>query len=254
MSEDMSFDSRADRLTYLVSESQTSIGAAIVTAGVLIAWFEPSIPQVPNWARSAIAALFLLGPPLWIAGMKIVDWLRVRDWVTVFHINAVTDEREKYLVPPALWEDKTVEGPSPYPINGGAGWEVREFEFIEGEDDEQPELIVSGTWMSACTDSKLLTSKAMLEDVHGTLIDKALELSKLRARIKRMGVEIQESTITELVEQEERGTMLDGSAVQNAFESARSEANEESIDEEMPEIDEFSDEIDALADGGEINE
>jgi len=252
--EDVSIDSRSDRLMYLFTESQTSVAALIVTAGALLVWFEPSIPRVPTWMRSAAAAVLILGPPLWIAGMRIVDWLRVRDWVTVFHINAIEDEREKYLVPPALWEEKTVEGPPPHPVNGGAAWEVRQFEFSEAEDDEEPELIVSGTWMSATSDSKLLTSKAMLEDVHNTLIRKALELSKLRARIKRMGVQIQESTVMQLAEQDERGTMLNGSAVQEAFEAAKEQAEQESIDDEMPEIGEFADKIDALADGGQIDE
>jgi len=67
-------------------------------------------------------------------------------------------------------------------------------------------------------------------------------------------VQIQESTVMQLAEQDERGTMLNGSAVQEAFEAAKEQAEQESIDDEMPEIGEFADEIDALADGGQIDE
>jgi hypothetical protein len=221
----------------------------IVTAGGLLIWVDPSLPRMPGWLRSALAAVLLLGPPLWLAGMRIVDWLRVRDWITVYHINAVDDEREKYHVPPALWEEKTVDGPSPYPVNGGAAWEVREF----GYEEESGELTVTGTWLSATVDSKLITSKAMLEDVHGSLIERALELSRLRARIEQMGVKIQEATVMELVEASERGTMLDDSAVSEAFEAARSES-EADEHEDLPEINQYSDPADAnataVADGG----
>lgn len=248
MTESPSFDNLRDRLTYIVTEAQQLVAVVVIVVGVLLAWFEPSIPRAPPWLRSTIAAALILGPPLWVAGMRIVDWLRVRDWVTVFHINAVEDEREKYQVPPELWEEKTVDGPPPHPVNGGSAWEVREFEY----DEEDAELIVSGTWMSATTDSKLLSSKAMLEDVHGTLIDKAIELSRLRARIEQMGVEIQEATVRELIEASERGTMLDETAVSDAFDRARSEVDADV--EEIPDIEEYQEPADpadtAVADGG----
>jgi hypothetical protein len=126
---------------------------------------------------------------------------------------------------------------------------VREFEY----DEDSGELTVTGAWMSATVDSKLITSKAMLEDVHGSLIERALELSRLRARIEQMGVEIQEATVMELVEASERGTMLDDSAVSDAFEAARDETATAEHDD-LPEIEQYSDPADAsataVADGG----
>jgi hypothetical protein len=228
------FENWRDRLTYILAEAQFLVAVANIVLGLLVAWFEPSIPRVPPWLRTTLAAALILGPPLWLAGMRIVDWLRVRNWVTVHHINALKDEREKYLVPPELWEQKVVDGPPAYPVNDGAAWEVREFDYR----DESGEPHVAGTWLGATADSKLLTSKAMLEDVHGVLIDGYLELARLRGRVERMGVEIQEETVTEFVEASERSKMLDDSAVKDAFESAREDVADAGLDD-LPEIDDY---------------
>jgi hypothetical protein len=231
------FQGWRDRITYILAEAQFLVAVANIILGLLVAWFEPSIPRVPAWLRTTAAATMILGPPLWIAGMRIVDWLRVRNWVTVHHINALEDEREKYLVPPELWDEKIVQGPPAYPVNDGAAWEVREFDYCE--DDE--ELHVAGTWLGATADSKLVTSKAMLKDVHGVLIEGYLELARLRGRIERMGVEIQEETVLELMEATEEATMLDDTAVKDAFGDAREDAQQCELDD-LPEIDEYQDE------------
>jgi len=50
--------------------------------------------------------------------------------------HAVEDVVEKHNVPPEIWQNKTVEGPDPYPVNGGSAWAVREYEWLD--DVEEP--------------------------------------------------------------------------------------------------------------------
>jgi len=42
--------------------------------------------------------------------------------------------------------------------------------------------------MSQMADSKLVTTKTMLEDIHGDLVEAFLELNQLRGRISKIGL------------------------------------------------------------------
>jgi hypothetical protein len=155
--------------------------------------------------------------------------------VTVYHINGVTDEREKYLVAPGVWDSKTVEGPSPYRVNDESAYEVREFNWYE----DTEELVVRGCEFSQLADSKLVTVKTMLEDVHGDLVDAFLERNRLRARVKKMGLEIQEDVINAEAEADERGLMNPKTSVREAWEDAQADIEKEV--EEIEDIDAYAD-------------
>jgi len=216
-----------DRLTYVVAEAQLLVAGVLVSVGILLLWLQPSVPGVPSWVHGAVAATLLLGPILFGFFMTLVSRIRTRNWVTVHHINGVTDTREKYNVSPEVWSEKTVEGPSPYPVNERGAYEVREFEYY----DDQDELIVTGTYFSQLADSKLVTVQAMLEDIHGQLIETAIAYNKLRGRISRMGVEIERDVVNFQAEADERGLMGRKTAVKERFEAAEDEAQEWDTDE-----------------------
>jgi hypothetical protein len=86
----------------------------IFSAGVGLWLWQPSLPRVPPITQGILAALLLFGPPLFGFFVTGVRKLRQRRMVTVHHINGVTDTREKLYVEPGVWENKVVEGPSPY--------------------------------------------------------------------------------------------------------------------------------------------
>ncbi|WP_117368964.1 hypothetical protein [Natrarchaeobaculum sulfurireducens] len=221
------FGGWSDRLTYIAAHGQLVVLGVLVSIGAAIVWIRPSVPGVPPIVFGWLAALTLLGPPLLALFVTGARWLREARMVTVHHINGVTDEREKYYVEPGVWENKTVEGPSPYPVNDREAYEVREFDWH----DDTGDLIVTGCYYSELADSKLTTVKTMLEDIHGDLIETAVAYNKLRARISKMGVEIERDTINTHAEADERGLMTHRTSVKERFEAAEEDSQEWSTDE-----------------------
>ncbi|WP_436347690.1 hypothetical protein [Natronorubrum sp. FCH18a] len=224
------FGGWADRLTHIAAEGQLIVLGLAVSLGAALIWIRPSLPGVPPIVFGWFAALLLLGPPLlglFVTGARA---LRQRRMVEVYHINGVSDVRKKYYVEPAVWGKKTVEGPSPYSVNDGESFEVREFDWHEDQ-GEHGTLIVRGCYFSQMADSKLVTTKAMLEDIHGDLVDAFLEYNRLRGRISKMGLQIQGDVINEEAEADERGLMNPRTSVKDRFESAKDDAEEADTDE-----------------------
>ena len=219
-----------DRLTYVLAEGQLLVAGVLVSLGILLIWFRPELPGIPPIVYGWFAAILLLGPPL--AGLFVTGArkLRNRRMVAVHHINGVKDVREKYYVEPGVWENKTVEGPSPYSVNDGEAFEVREFDW-HPDQGENGTLIVRGCYFSQMADSKLVTTKAMLEDIHNDLVEAFLEYNRLRGRISKMGLQIQKDVINEEAEADERGLMNPRTTVKERFDSAKKDAEESDIDE-----------------------
>jgi len=226
-----------ERITYVVAEAQLLVFAVLFSLGVAILWIQPSVPGIPPVVFGWFAALILLGPPLIAIFVTGARKLRDRRMTTVYHINGVDDVRKKYYVEPELWSQKTVEGPSPYVYNDGDAFEVREFTHHE----DIGELVVRGCYMSQMADSKLVTTKTMLEDIHGDLVEAFLELNQLRGRISKMGLQIQGDVINEEAEADERGLMNPRTAVKDRFESAKEDAAA-SDDDEIRDVGQYVDE------------
>ncbi|WP_323172867.1 hypothetical protein [Natrialba sp. PRR66] len=221
------FGSWSDRLTYLLAEGQLLVVGLAVSLGAALIWIRPEIPGIPPVAKGIFAAMLLLGPPLLGLFITGARKLRNRHMEQVYHINGVDDTRRKLYVAPEVWAEKTVEGPSPYVCNDGDAYEVREFTYHEDTD----QLVVRGCYFSQLADSKLVTTKAMLEDIHGDLVDAFLEYNRLRGRISKMGLEIQRDVINEEAEADERGLMNPRTTVKDHFESAKDDAEQRDIDE-----------------------
>ncbi|WIV67102.1 hypothetical protein [Natrialbaceae archaeon AArc-T1-2] len=221
------FGGWSDRLTYIAAEGQLVVFGVLVSLGVALIWWRPSLPGIPSIVYGWLAALLLLGPPLLALFVTGARKLRNRNMVAVHHINGVDDTRRKLYVAPELWNQKTVEGPSPYPVNDGDAFEVREFDHHGDTGD----LVVRGCYFSQLADSKLVTTKAMLEDVHGDLVDAFLEYNRLRGRISKMGLEIQRDVVNEEAEADERGLMNPRTTVKDRFEAAKKDAEERDLDE-----------------------
>ncbi len=221
------FGGWADRLTYVVAEGQLVVAGFAVTLGALLLLIRPEIPGIPPVAKGVFASLLLLGPPLLGLFVTGARRLRNRNMEEVYHINGVDDTRRKLYVAPEVWKEKTIEGPSPYQVNDGDAFEVREFTYH----DDTGQLVVRGCYFSQLADSKLVTIQAMLEDVHGDLIDAFLEYNRLRGRISKMGLEIQSDVVNEEAEADERGLMNPRTTVKDRFEAAKQDAEDRDVDE-----------------------
>jgi len=212
-----------DRVTYVVAEAQLLVAGVLVAAGVLLWWFNPSVPGIPAWTTNVLVGWLVLGPPMFIAGLRFVAWLRIRNYVEVHHVNAVEDTVRTYFVPPDIWGDKRVDGPAPYRVNDGDAVAVREFEWSP-EYGETGHLSVSGVYLSELEDTKLLTSQAHMERMYEDLVDSHLSLAYLRDSISDFAADLQTRIINRMVEAREKGEQLDKDAVQEVTEEFREQA------------------------------
>lgn len=214
------YDSFSDRITHVAANSQLVVAGLIVSLGIAIVWFRPSVPGVPSIVWGWFAALTLFGPPLLALFIQGARALRGRRMVEVHHVNAANDVLEKWLVAPEVWENKNIDGPSPYPVNGGGAWAVREFEYLE----DTGELNVSGVWLSECEDTKLYTSKSHMNSIYSKLTESHIALGILRDSVSEFGADIQKKLVNSMSEARERGKMMDETATKEVFESFEDEA------------------------------
>lgn len=240
------FGSWKDRLTYLVAEAQLLVAGLLVSAGAALLYFQPSLPGVPGWVRGSMAAMLLLGPFLFAFFMSLISRLRTRNWVTVHHVNGREDVVEKYNVAPEVWREKTVDGPNPYPINGGSAWGVQEFEFLE----DVEELRVRGVWLEEVEDVKLMTSKSHMDSVYEKLTRSHIALGILRDSVSEFGADIQRRLTNSMAEARERGKLMDQDAVADVFEDFEDDATGIGPDD-LPTLEES---IEELEDAGSVAE
>lgn len=208
------FGSWSDRLTYLLAEGQLLVVGILLSLGAALVIFRPEIPGVPPIFVGWFAVLILFGPPLFGFFVVLITALRERAMVAVHHVDAESDTIQKYYVPPSIWKEKKIDGPAPYPVNGGRGWAVKEFEWLE----EIEQLTVKGVWLEECQDTKLLTKKSHMEAIYGKLTESHIRLNILRDSVNELGGDIQKRIINSTAEARERGTMLDKTAVKDVFE------------------------------------
>ena len=208
------FGGWSDRLTYLMAEGQILVAGLLLSVGAALIIFRPSLPGIPPIVVGWFAVLLLFGPALFGFFVVLIKALRQRMMVEVGHVNAKQDILKKYYVSPEIWQEKTVEGASPYPVNGGSTWAVQDFEYLEDMD----ELRVEGVWLSECEDTKLYTSKSHMDAIYGKLTESHIALNIMRDSINELGADIQRRIINATSEARERGTMIDKSAVKSVFE------------------------------------
>jgi hypothetical protein len=134
------------------------------------------------------------------------------------------------MVHPDLTDSWTVEGTPPNKVNDNTAYEVRSFDWLPETED----LVLAGTWPAAAKDSDLLTSMAYVEEIHDKLLETYEFAGKLRGRFSRMGMDVQERTINYEAEADERGTMLDKSAVRETWAEAKDDVE---LDDDLPSLD-----------------
>lgn len=202
-----------DRITYVVAEAQLLVAGSMVTLGIVLLWARPEVPGIPDWVGGVVATFLLFGPPLFGFFVALIRRFRQRNMVEVHHINAVTEDCEKYMIAPEIWKEKNVNGPNPYPVNGGSAWAVREFEYAEDMD----QLTVRGVWLEEAEDTKLITSRRHMNSVYEKLTESHMTLKIFRDSITELGADIQGRLINKMSEARERGTMMDKTAVKDVF-------------------------------------
>lgn len=224
-----------DRLTYVLAEAQLLVAGLLVALGVAIWWFNPSLPGIPPWVTNVLVGWLVLAPPMFIAGLRFVDWLRIRNYDAVYHTNAVEDTRQKYLVPPDIWADKNVNGSPPTIVNEGDDYEVREFDWAPEYGDDGT-LTVAGTWLSEIEDAKLVTARAHFHRIHNELQDDHLELTYRKDAEDELANRLQRRLVTRMNEARMQGTMLQPEDVEDVVESFKQEMQERTDDDGLTDI------------------
>lgn len=207
------FGGWSDRLTYLLAEGQILVIGLLLSVGAGLIIFRPELPGVRPIFVGWFAVLLLFGPALFGFFVVLISALRQRQMVSVYHVNGRKDLVKKYYVSPEVWKEKTVEGAAPYPINGGSGWGVQDFEYLE----DVNELRVKGVYLSECEDTKIWIIKSHMNAIYDKLTQSHIALSIMRDSVNELGADIQKRIITRAAEAREKGTMLDKSAVKDVF-------------------------------------
>lgn len=227
------FSNATDRVVYLLAQYRFIVSAALIMLGLYLGIAQPKIPSVPQWVTSILSGLLILGPPSYIGGAKIANYLHEANRVPIYHVNVVEDEIEKWLVPPQIWREKTVEGPDPYPVNGGSGWAVQEWDWQEGTET----LVVRGVWLSELEDTKLLSEKEHMRSMYGKLLDSHLSLAIMRNSLREIGGDIQTRVMNRVTKSIERGTHLDKTGVKETFEAFEQDVESIGADD-LPSVEE----------------
>ncbi|WP_248515065.1 hypothetical protein [Salinarchaeum laminariae] len=216
------FGGWSDRLTYIVGNAQLLVAGIMISIAVALLYFQPQLPGVPGWVYAAFAATLLLGPLLFGFFMTLISKLRVRNWVEVHHVNAREDVLEKYNVSPEVWAEKSVDGPNPYPVNGGSAWAVQEFEHLE----DVGELRVKGVWLEEVEDVKLLSSKSHMDSIYEKLTESHIALQIMRDSVSEFGADIQKRLTNRMAEAREKGKLMDENAVSEVFDEFEGDATD----------------------------
>ena len=236
------FGSWRDRLTYIVAEAQILVAGIMVSAAIALIWFRPTIPGVPAIVMGWVAALLLLGPPVFGFFVWLIRKIRIRNMVEVHHVNGRTDTLKKFYVEPEMWREKKVDGPSPYPVNGESAWAVQEFEEL----DDLGAIRVRGLWLEETSDVNLLTSKSHMDAIYSKLTESHIALKVFRDSVSEFGADIQGRLINKMAEARERGKMMDKSAIKDVFEDFEEDVKDLGADD-LPTLEPEADGADPLA-------
>jgi predicted transcriptional regulator len=208
------FSNNKDRIVYLLGEYKIPISVTFLCGAIFLIAARPELPSVPQSWLNFLGPWMILTIPAYLFGKALVKWVRQRNWNTVFHINAVEDTREKWMVPPETWQNKTVEGDAPNLVNEKDAYEVRTFEWHEDTGD----LVVEGTWLSEAADGKLVTDRSHMKAIHDHLMDAFNELCQLRGTWSDQSIEMQKQIINAGAEARERGLLQDKQSAKEVWE------------------------------------
>jgi len=225
------FRDNRDRIVYLLAEYKIPISVTVMAVGVWVAWARPELPTPPRrWVTFSIAWA-VLSIPGYGFGRWVVKWVRQLRWTTVYHINAVEDVRQKWMVPPETWDEKKVEGAAPNLVNDKSAFEVREFDWQDGAN----RLVVSGTWLGEASDSQLVTDRTHMEAIHDYLLDAFEQLQQLRATWSDQSIDLQGDIIESTAKARERGQMIDKTGASDVWDKY---VDEVEMDQDPPELSE----------------
>lgn len=229
------FADKWDRLTYLLHSYRVLLSLAALAGVSALIYFRPTVSLNPKHV-AAIGSWALLGIGCFPVGFYLARWLRRYRAVTVYHVNSVDDVLQKWYVPPAIWDEKTVKGDGdPWPVNDGDDYAVREFDWMEATDS----LVVEGCWLSeSAADNVLMTDKSHMEDIHDFLLDAYRVLGQVRGRVSRMGMNVEQRTINAVHEAQEKGTTLERDGIKEVWEQAAGDLDE-AMPSDPPEVDDI---------------
>jgi hypothetical protein len=230
-----------DRFTYLLAEYKwiLALGLGFTAVGLIVV-VQPDLPtlSIPSWFSGYLVWSVITLIPGYLAGIRVVLWLRNRNDVTVYEINAPNKVAEKWYVPPETWTEKTVERGSPWTCNDGDDYMVRQLDY----DQETEQLHVRGIRYADMSDDAVVTSKKRMERIYDDLMETRTRYNQIEAQWDEMVARLQSTMINAFVEARQRGVNLKPDKVMDIWEDATTELEtvDEFVDDDQP-IDSYAD-------------
>jgi len=205
------FPNDRDRVTYLLAKYRIPITITVLAGGVWFAALEPSLPTPTERQQAFATAWGILAVPTYWVGLKIADYLYSEDWAFV----GVTDpgEQERYdlrKVPPDLWEEATINGPTPLePDEGKADYVVTRYQYYE----ELDELEVRGVPKSGMTPAEATRYETRVDQYYDHYVGVLEAYAKLKSSMAEQATRIHDETLMQMVETREDADMVPGASV-----------------------------------------
>jgi hypothetical protein len=207
----------------------------------IVAFTRPEVPDPPPGTLPFLGIWAVFSVPLYAVSVRIIRWIDPPDpGVRVLEAHAGSEEKGiPHVVPREIWEERTVEGPDPYPLDDGA-YLVRHLEWL----DDIEELRVTGVWKANATALELWRAEKRIDDMHEWYREELQKASALTARVERLGIDMHSSSMVAAAEAIGRGNLPDRDLVGDAIDDAREDV--EKMDD-PPTMAETLDETDEAA-------
>jgi hypothetical protein len=214
---------RKDRLKRALVVYKIPLTLTIISIAGLSMHYVERLPTLPDGSVPFLISVILLSLPSYVFAVWFLGWIDPDNpGVRVLEADAGTEEKgTPYVVPRELWEDKTVDGPDPYPLDDGA-YLVRNFNWME----DVGELEVTGVWPANASPLELWYAKKRIDDMHDWYRKELQKASAGLARINRMGIEVFDGSVTALYEAHRDGAVPDADLIGDPIDSAQEDVQD----------------------------
>jgi len=232
LSEDLSvpskWESRADRVTYLLGQYRLHVLFIGLSVALLVGSGRWSLPTLPQWATLWLKTAALGIIPLSVIGKRAV----VDKYVSDSRLDVAVVDSETLTItgtkcPKGLWKDRErgdIPCYSPERL-GLFDHYVTEFDY----DEEEESLSVEGCPEEISNPLSVLGRNAKLKEVYRDSLEHRSRLKELEATLEARQLEADSQNVMDLLEAVEHGARFGGSALSTI--TAREDLSEPDADD-----------------------
>ncbi|WP_121822108.1 hypothetical protein [Halostella salina] len=200
------FDSKWDRVTYLLSEWKWPLIVIAVSSMIVYASTDTRLPTPPDAAVAFAIAGGLIAMPSYIVWVIVAKKVVSKISVRVIEYGGPNGEVTTYDVPPKTWKARETNLFDAYRAPGTDQWKVWDLEWK----DDIDQLEVTGVWPSAADPNDVYKSQKKVEKMFIDMLKELMKAQAFQATVAAKGVDIYDESHKEHLELTEAGILPDG--------------------------------------------